>query len=54
MDRPQTAKTIADIVNQMDTQPLAWYVESIERLSQLLQTDYDNAHRLILSMRNQH
>ena len=52
-DRPQTAKIIADIVNQMEDMPLDWYVQNVTRLAEFLQTSYESAHRLILTMKNQ-
>ncbi len=53
MDQAKTAKVISDIISGMDAQPLQWYKANVTALAQMLQTSYENAHKLVLTMRNQ-
>ena len=53
MDQAKTAKVISDIISGMGAQPLQWYKANVIALAQMLQTSYENAHKLVLTMRNQ-
>lgn len=52
MDHPKANALISDLVRHMSERPLEWYVDGINRLPPLMNTSYENAPRLVMTMRN--